>query len=54
MESVVAACFDAYYYENYAKASCIVFQRDEQEYIISEYNEKIDEQLEATEGFVWQ
>ena len=29
MESVIVACFDVYYYENYAKASCVVFQKDE-------------------------
>ncbi|CUU48369.1 endonuclease V [Clostridium beijerinckii] len=38
MESVIVACFDVYYYETYAKASCIVFQKDEDERILSEYN----------------
>lgn len=38
MESVIAACFDVYYYEDYAKASCVVFQKGEEEHILSEYN----------------
>ncbi|MDP4145469.1 MAG: endonuclease V [Bacillota bacterium] len=42
MDSVVVACFDVYYYEDYANASCIVFKRDKQDYILSEYNEIIN------------
>lgn len=36
LENPIIACFDVYYYKDYAKASCIVFcKRDER--IISEY-----------------
>lgn len=50
MKSVIAACFDVYYYENYAKASCVVFQKDEEERILAEYNVLIDEINEYTPG----
>ena len=43
MESVIAACFDVYYYENYAKASCVVFQKDKEEHILAEYNVLVHE-----------
>lgn len=38
MEKVTAACFDVYYYDDYAKASCIVFEKDKEERILAEYN----------------
>ncbi|AKN31041.1 endonuclease V [Clostridium carboxidivorans P7] len=50
MKSVIAACFDVYYYENYAKASCVVFQKDEEERILAEYNVLIDEINEYIPG----
>jgi deoxyribonuclease V len=42
MESIVVACFDVYYNENYARASCIVFEKHEEESIIAEYNEIVE------------
>ncbi|AWI05521.1 endonuclease V [Clostridium drakei] len=50
MKSVIAACFDVYYYENYAKASCVVFQKDEEERILAEYNILSDEINEYIPG----
>jgi deoxyribonuclease V len=42
MKKGLAVCFDVYYYENYAKAACIVFENSEEEKIISEYSEIIE------------
>ena len=50
MESVIVACFDVYYYENYAKASCVVFQKDEEEHILAEYNVLVNEINEYIPG----
>ncbi|WP_459477885.1 endonuclease V [Clostridium saccharoperbutylacetonicum] len=50
MESVIAACFDVYYYENYAKASCVVFEKDKEEHILAEYNVLVHEINEYIPG----
>jgi deoxyribonuclease V len=41
METVTCICLDVYYYEDYAKASGVVFQKDQEEKVIAEYNELI-------------
>ena len=41
MENLIMACFDVYYHDDHAKASCIVFSSRE-ENIISEYNVEIE------------
>ena len=41
MKRVICICLDVYYYEEYAKASGIVFQKDQEEKVIAEYNELI-------------
>jgi deoxyribonuclease V len=50
MESVVVACFDVYYNENNARASCIVFEKHEEESIIAEYNEIVENISEYIPG----
>lgn len=37
----IIACFDVYYYKNYARACCIVFNKEEEK-VISEYIEVIE------------
>lgn len=41
IENLTIACFDVYYYGNYARACCIVFSNSEEE-IISEYISDIE------------
>jgi deoxyribonuclease V len=41
IENYKVACFDVYYREDYARASCIVFELKPFEKIISQYNELI-------------
>ena len=41
MNNCKIACFDVYYYEDYAKACCVVFENSTREIIISEYYEII-------------
>lgn len=41
IKSLIVACFDVYYYKDYARACCIVFSKDEEE-IISKYIEEIE------------
>lgn len=41
MDRLIGACFDVYYYNNHARASCMVFDIGE-EIIISEYIEEIE------------
>lgn len=50
MKKGLAVCFDVYYYENYAKAACIVFENSQEEKIISEYSEIIKEVNEYIPG----
>lgn len=49
MKNTIVACFDVYYYENYARACCIVFNRQD-EMIISEYSERIEGVKEYVSG----
>lgn len=50
MKSVTAACFDVYYYNNHAKAGCIVFEKAERERILSSYSEIINRVQEYIPG----
>lgn len=50
MEGPIVACFDVYYYENYARASCIVFEKRKEERVIAEYNEIVENVSEYIPG----
>ncbi len=46
----LAGCFDAYYYRDYAKACCVVFQAAPKDTIISEYTKIVDPIAEYIPG----
>lgn len=50
MNGFKIACFDVYYYSNYAKACCIVFEVNPIERIIATYSEKISPVCEYIPG----
>ena len=50
METVTCICLDVYYYEDYAKASGVVLQKDQEEKVIAEYNEIIYDTSEYIPG----
>lgn len=50
MNYIKAACFDVYYYEDYAKACCIVFEIKPLERIVSEYCERTESVAEYIPG----
>lgn len=49
MENLIVACFDVYYYKDYARACCIVFSKDEEK-IMSEYIEEIKDIKDYVSG----
>lgn len=50
MKGITAACFDVYYYKDYAKSCCVVFEKCEGEIILSDYSEVIREINEYVPG----
>ncbi|HMV43460.1 MAG TPA: endonuclease V [Leptospiraceae bacterium] len=50
MKPITIAVFDVYYFEAYANGCCVVFKKEKEEKVLSEYSKKIEETSEYIPG----